>query len=63
MVFSVALELRVADFKRVAETPRAVVCGLVPQFLLLPVGYPAEDCMVPDIRRRPLAEMLVFNRP
>jgi BASS family bile acid:Na+ symporter len=38
MVFSVALELRVADFKRVAETPRAVVCGLVPQFLLLPVG-------------------------
>lgn len=36
MVFAVALELRVADFKRVAETPRAVVCGLVPQFLLLP---------------------------
>ncbi|MFM1805506.1 MAG: hypothetical protein RL136_2385 [Planctomycetota bacterium] len=32
-------------------------------FLLLPVGYPAEDCMVPDIRRRPLDEMLVFNRP
>ena len=36
MVFAVALELRVADFKRVAETPRAVVAGLVPQFLLLP---------------------------
>lgn len=36
MVFAVALELRVADFKRVAETPRAVVCGLVPQFVLLP---------------------------
>ncbi len=36
MVLSVALELRVADFKRVAETPRAVVAGLVPQFLLLP---------------------------
>jgi BASS family bile acid:Na+ symporter len=36
MVFAVALELRVADFKRVAETPRAVICGLVPQFLLLP---------------------------
>jgi len=38
MVFSVALELRVADFRRVAEAPRAVVAGLVPQFLLLPVA-------------------------
>ena len=36
MVFSVALELRVADFARVAQTPRAVIAGLVPQFLLLP---------------------------
>jgi bile acid:Na+ symporter, BASS family len=36
MVFSVALELKVADFTRVAQSPRAVVCGLVPQFLLLP---------------------------
>lgn len=38
MVFSVALELRVEDFRRVARTPRAVVCGLIPQFILLPVG-------------------------
>ncbi|MEO7547408.1 MAG: bile acid:sodium symporter [Ramlibacter sp.] len=38
MVFSVALELRIDDFKRVAQTPRAVVCGLIPQFILLPVG-------------------------
>ena len=38
MVFSVALELKVADFQRVAQTPRAVVCGLIPQFILLPVG-------------------------
>src|SRR4051794_22132172 len=36
MVFSVALELKVADFTRVAQTPRAVICGLIPQFLLLP---------------------------
>ena len=36
MVFSVALELRVADFARVVETPRAVICGLIPQFVLLP---------------------------
>jgi len=38
MVFSVALELKMDDFRRVAQTPRAVVCGLVPQFILLPVG-------------------------
>ena len=38
MVFSVALELRVDDFRRVAQQPRAVVCGLIPQFILLPVG-------------------------
>ena len=38
MVFSVALELRLADFRRVADAPRAVVAGLIPQFLLLPVG-------------------------
>lgn len=38
MVFSVALELRLADFQRVAEAPRAVIAGLVPQFLLLPVA-------------------------
>ena len=36
MVFSVALELKVSDFTRVAQNPKAVVCGLVPQFLLLP---------------------------
>jgi bile acid:Na+ symporter, BASS family len=38
MVFSVALELRLADFTRVAQAPRAVVCGLIPQFVLLPTG-------------------------
>ncbi len=38
MVFSVALELKVADFTRVAQTPRAVIRGLIPQFVLLPVG-------------------------
>jgi BASS family bile acid:Na+ symporter len=38
MVFSVALELRIEDFKRVAQTPKAVICGLIPQFLLLPVA-------------------------
>lgn len=38
MVFSVALELRVEDFRRVVRTPWAVLCGLIPQFILLPVG-------------------------
>lgn len=38
MVFSVALDLRMHDFRRVAMMPRAVVAGLIPQFLLLPVG-------------------------
>ena len=38
MVFSVALELRVADFRRVAQAPRPVMVGLLPQFLLLPVA-------------------------
>jgi len=31
-------------------------------YLLLPVGYPADGCMVPDIRRRPLHEVLFFDR-
>lgn len=38
MVFSVALELRPQDFLGVARTPRAVVCGLIPQFILLPLA-------------------------
>ncbi|MBL8314539.1 MAG: bile acid:sodium symporter family protein [Rubrivivax sp.] len=37
MVFAVALELRTEDFARVFRTPRAVMAGLVPQFVLLPV--------------------------
>ncbi|MDW5444709.1 bile acid:sodium symporter family protein [Polaromonas sp. SM01] len=38
MVFSVALDLKVGDFQRVAQAPKAVICGLIPQFILLPVG-------------------------
>jgi bile acid:Na+ symporter, BASS family len=38
MVFSVALELRFQDFLRVAGNPWPVFCGLVPQFLLLPIA-------------------------
>jgi iodotyrosine deiodinase len=27
-------------------------------FLLIPAGYPAEGCLVPDIRKKPLAEVM-----
>lgn len=29
-------------------------------FLLIPVGHPAEGCMVPDIRRKPLERIMVL---
>jgi nitroreductase len=32
-------------------------------YLLLPVGYPAEGCRVPDLTRKPLAELLVEFAP
>lgn len=32
-------------------------------YLLLPVGYPAEDCTVPDLERKPLSEILVEFAP
>ncbi|UCD76281.1 MAG: hypothetical protein JSV91_05025, partial [Phycisphaerales bacterium] len=31
-------------------------------FLLLPVGYPADDCVVPKITRKPLEEIMVVDR-
>lgn len=30
-------------------------------FLLIPVGYPADDCRVPDIHRKPLADIAVWR--
>jgi nitroreductase len=32
-------------------------------FMLFPVGYPADDATVPDLRRKPLAEIAVFDPP
>ena len=32
-------------------------------YLLIPVGYPADDCTVPAITRKPLDEIRVINRP
>ncbi len=31
-------------------------------FLLIPVGYPADGCLVPDIQRKSLEEVMVINR-
>ena len=31
-------------------------------YLLIPVGYPAQGCTVPDITYKPLDQILVFNR-
>jgi len=31
-------------------------------YLLIPVGYPAADCMVPDIVKKPLSAALQWNR-
>ena len=28
-------------------------------YLLIPMGYPADDCVVPDIQRKPLGEIMV----
>jgi iodotyrosine deiodinase len=30
-------------------------------YILFPVGYPADDCEVPDLERKPLSEALVFS--
>jgi BASS family bile acid:Na+ symporter len=38
MVFSIALDLSVDDFKRVMRAPGPVAIGLIPQFLLLPTA-------------------------
>jgi len=29
-------------------------------FLLIPVGYPLEECWVPDLKRKPLNEVAVW---
>lgn len=32
-------------------------------YLLIPIGHPADDCVVPVIARKPLDEIMVVNRP
>lgn len=31
-------------------------------FMLIPVGFPADDCVVPDLKRKPLEQIMVINR-
>ena len=31
-------------------------------YLLIPVGYPAEGCTVPDLQRKPLEQIMVVDR-
>ena len=31
-------------------------------FLLIPVGYPARDCVVPDLQRKRLDQIMVIDR-
>ncbi len=31
-------------------------------YLLIPIGYPAEDCLVPDLRRKSLEQIMVVDR-
>ncbi|CAB4718494.1 unannotated protein [freshwater metagenome] len=30
-------------------------------FILFPVGYPAKDCVVPDLVRKPLDQILIVK--
>jgi iodotyrosine deiodinase len=32
-------------------------------FLLVPLGHPADDCVVPEISRKPLDRIMVLDRP
>lgn len=41
VMFGMGITLTVADFKRVAETPRAVFIGTLAQFLIMPLGAAA----------------------
>jgi len=43
---------------------RRILCRPVNEkpYLLIPVGYPARDCMVPDLPKKPLSEALQWNR-
>ena len=43
---------------------REILCRPINEkpYLLIPVGYPAADCVVPDIPKKPLSAALQWNR-
>lgn len=49
-------------------SPMKFLCNILKRpeferpFLLIPIGYPAPDCQVPDIRRKRLDEIMVIDR-
>ena len=51
--------LHEAGLATLTHTPSPM--GFVREFCLIPVGYPADDCTVPDLRRKPLGEILVWS--
>ena len=63
MMFAVALHLRWADFALVARMPRAVVAGLIPEFLLLPAATWALTMVLDLPANIELAMLLVAACP
>ncbi|MFQ5335659.1 MAG: nitroreductase family protein [Flavobacteriales bacterium] len=47
-------------------SPMQFLCNILERpdnerpFLLLPVGYPSDNCTVPDIQRKPLENLVTF---
>lgn len=63
ILFGVALDLRIADFARVVQAPRAPVTGLVCQFLLLPALTFALIPLVAPSPSMALGMLLVASCP
>ena len=55
LMFGVALDIKVADFRRIARDPRGPVVGLVAQFLLLPAATWALTLVLEPPQAWPLA--------
>jgi BASS family bile acid:Na+ symporter len=63
MMFGMALELRLADFKRVIRSPRGPAIGLVAQFVLLPAATFGLTFVLPVVPSIALGMILVAACP
>ncbi|MEN9559927.1 MAG: hypothetical protein RLZZ502_1138 [Pseudomonadota bacterium] len=63
MIFSVALNLRLSDFRNVAQYPMAVAAGLLAQFVLLPAATLSITLVLPIKPAVAAAMMLVAACP